>query len=110
MSKGWTNESERHQMSAYGIKTGTKSQFTPKKVGKKYMLIDNNTKQFLIGYSFDSKKEAESFPEEKKKVSESDAKEMWLVALEDGVIEKDVDFGTYLEMLEDSDYEIVYGE
>ncbi len=24
MAKGWTNESERHQMSAYGIKTGRK--------------------------------------------------------------------------------------
>lgn len=66
MSKGWTDESMRHSLASYGIKTGRKSQFTPKKVGKKYMLIDNNTKQFLIGYSFDSKKEAESFPEVKK--------------------------------------------
>ena len=67
--KGWVGESTRHSMASYGIKTGTKSQFTPKKVGKKYMLIDNNTKQFLIGYSFDSKKEAESFPEVKKDVA-----------------------------------------
>jgi len=66
MAKGWINESMRHQMSAYGIPSGRKSQFTPKRVGKKYMLIDNNTKQFLIGYSFDSKKDAEAFPEEKK--------------------------------------------
>ena len=69
LGKGWTGESTRHSMASYGIKTGTKSQFTPKKVGKKYMLIDNNTKQFLIGYSFDSKKEAESFPEVKKDVA-----------------------------------------
>ena len=70
MAKGWTNESARHSMSRYGIKTGRKSQFTPKRVGKKYMLIDNNTKQFLIGYSFDSKKDAEAFPNIKNEARE----------------------------------------
>ncbi len=35
MSKGWTDESMRHQMSAYGIKTGTKN-YSDKMISGKY--------------------------------------------------------------------------